>query len=205
VFCFDCTIVFDPRDGTVDANGTRTFRRWQLGEEESDKATNPEPVSIDVEEIDTLQSDLHPTMALRAAVLLYKREERTPINSYEWYRLQAARSGHVSLGDTQIQATKVHGAWTVNSEDVATSIAQHRLHLADEKRATDDYAHSILQGRDGERVATTWGYYEIRGGVPLHLVVVRLLEEQEWRQLALQPLLASSGRAGWQGLMPIVQ
>lgn len=101
---------------------------------------------------------------LKDAVELYKQEERSPSNSYEWYRKSAQQYGRVSIGDTDVPAYKQRGIWYLDDKKFAEAIKRHREAIKHLKQVTADYAKGIIYGKDGDVVYTEWGGYEIRGG-----------------------------------------
>jgi TPR repeat protein len=102
-------------------------------------------------------------MKLKDALELYKKEERTPSNSYEWYRKSAQRNGTVSIGDTNVPAYKLRGVWYVDGKRFAEAIKQHREKIKHLKQVTTDYSKGIIHGKDGDVVYTESGGYKIRG------------------------------------------
>lgn len=103
-------------------------------------------------------------LKLRDAVQLYRKEEKAPSNSYEWYRKSAQQYRRVSMGDTDVPAYKQRGIWYIDDKKFAEAIKRHREAIKHLKQVTADYAKGILYGKDGDVVYTEWGGYEIRGG-----------------------------------------
>ena len=48
----------------------------------------------------------------------WQREDRAPVNAYEWYRRDAHRSATVFIGETVIPASKARGTWFVDVTDL---------------------------------------------------------------------------------------
>jgi hypothetical protein len=102
-------------------------------------------------------------LKLKDAVQLYRIEERTPSNSYEWYRKSAQHSGRISIGETNVSAYKEMGVWYVDRNEFAKAINQYRDSIKHLKEITADYAKGIIHGKNGDIISTEWGGYAIRG------------------------------------------
>lgn len=102
-------------------------------------------------------------MKLRNAVELYKKEERTPLNSYEWYRKSAQRYGTVSIGGTNVPAYKLRGVWYIDGKIFDELIKKHRKIIKRLKQVTTDYSKGIIHGKNGDVVNTESGGYKIDG------------------------------------------
>lgn len=157
-------------------------------------------------------ADVQGVVPLRDAVERYRQEERAAGNSYGWYQREAASDGEIWIGGTKIPAAKVRGVWTVVQEDLDRAIAAHREYVAAVHEATDDYRRRILRGTDGERVETTWGYYQPRGNFHFRFSrydSVRRKSDGSWHcsrcwraadcrdGVATCPECAASMRVGW--------
>lgn len=108
-----------------------------------------------------IELELCPKVKLKDALELYKKEERAPSNSYEWYRKSAQERGIVPIGDMDVPVYK-EGIWYVEDKKFAEAIKQHRETIKHLKQVTADYAKGIIHGKDRDVVSTEWGGYTIR-------------------------------------------
>jgi hypothetical protein len=104
-----------------------------------------------------------PSMKLKDAVEVYRREPRASQNVYDWYRRFAKRRGNVLFGRTTVSAFKRHGIWHVDGSEFQEALRLNREQLAEIGRITEDHRKGIIHGCDGDRIETEWGGYQIRG------------------------------------------
>jgi len=102
-------------------------------------------------------------MKLKDAVELFRKEERAPVNSYEWYRKQAHESGTVSIDGANVPAYKYKGSWHIDDERVDEAIKKHREAVEHLKQVTSDYDKGIIHGKNGDTISTTWGVIKSSG------------------------------------------
>jgi len=102
-------------------------------------------------------------MKLMDAVEVYRRGSGASQNAYDWYRQSAKRHGNVLFGRTTVSAFKKHGIWHVDGSEFQEALRLNRERLAETGRITEDHRKGIIHGRDGDRIETEWGGYQIRG------------------------------------------
>jgi len=107
--------------------------------------------------------DKNKELKLKDAVQLYRKEEKAPTNSYNWYRESAHQEGRVRISSTNVPAYKKKGIWYVNAKEFAKAIKHHRESVKHLKQVTADYDKGIIYGKNGETTRTEWGGYTIHG------------------------------------------
>jgi len=120
---------------------------------------------------------------LRDAIARYAAEEGAAVNSYEWYRDSAKRSGTVWIGALRVPAHKVGGAWHVRRKDLERGLASHRAERDELHRATEDYRRGVLHAKNGDTISTEWGAYRRKD--PFHFAwsdyeVMRRRSDGSW-------------------------
>jgi hypothetical protein len=98
---------------------------------------------------------------LKDAIALYSQEKGTGTNAYNWYRQYAQSQGSVPLGDVDVEAKKIGGAWQLDERKFQFAIQALRKEQAKIVQNTLDLKKGVVHGKNGDRIEIDGGYYDI--------------------------------------------